>query len=77
MNFTKPKTKRYNAGTKNKLNEKNHICKLPQTSQNNCSESISVTEATHSIHQSYSRHSLMGNMIFCAKPKTKCAKCSN
>ena len=77
MNFTKPKTKRYNVGTKNKLNEKNHICKLPQTNRNDCTEYISVTEASHSRPRTYSHHSLMGNMIFCAKPKTKCAKCSN
>lgn len=74
MNFTKPKTKRFNPGTKNKLNDKNHICKLPETTLSSKTRSIYSTSTTHSTH--YRPHSLIGNMVFCATPKAKCSQCS-
>ncbi len=69
MNFTKPKTKRFNPGTKNKLNDKNHICKIPEITR-----TPTRTIATHSTP--YQRHTLIGNMVFCATPKAKCSQCS-
>lgn len=69
MHFTKPKCKRFNPGTKDKLNDKNHICQIkPQNA-------IGYTSAAQTTHDK-APLTLAGNMIFCKTPKAKCSQCS-
>ena len=71
MHFTKPKCKRFNPGTKDKLNDKNHICQIkPQNT-------IGYTRTAQTTPDQEPRpQTLAGNMIFCKTPKAKCSQCS-
>ena len=71
MHFTKPKCKRFNPGTKDQLNDKNHICQIKPPGPN----VIGYTSTAHTTHTTTTQ-SLIGNLIFCKTPKAKCSQCS-
>lgn len=75
MNFTKPKTQRYNVGTKNKLNDNNHICQIKTPASRTASNTANTTSSTANTTSS-TIQSLKSNMIFCKTPKVKCSQCS-
>ena len=71
MQYTKPKQARFNPGTKNKLNDKNHICQIP-----------THTKAQHMQAQAQHMHihtsvkSRLKTMQFCKTTVSSCSQCS-